>query len=255
MISTNKNASTLLKIVVIAGLAASVSTGVARGEVMSEQKIKELALKAILEHPQIVLDAVELIKKEQRARQQDEFEKQSALDLAKKMEGDPNAPSEGAAGANVTVIQFFDYNCSICRKVEPNLEALLQADPKIRIVYREWPIFGPGSIFAARASLASQKQGQYGKFHRMLMAINSPVDETSVIQVAREIGLDVDKLREDMNSAAIDEHINNSGSIANLMGFAGTPSFVIGGQPFSGGPDMVTLRGMVTKARTGAVSK
>ena len=123
---------------------------------------------------------------------------------------------------------FFDYNCPYCRRVKPEMEALLAADPNVRVVYREWPILGDGSVFAARAALASRNQGKYEEFHWAMMQLKERAEEASILRTAEDIGLDVAQLRRDMNGPEIEEHIQTSMRLAQSLGFSGTPSFVIG---------------------------
>ena len=125
-------------------------------------------------------------------------------------------------------MEFFDYNCPYCRRVKPHIEALLDEDPNVKLVYREWPILGDGSVFAARAALAAREQGKYEEFHWALMGMQGRAEEASVIQVAQEIGLDIAQLRRDMQAPEIDAHIAASMEMSRLLGFNGTPSFVIG---------------------------
>ena len=108
------------------------------------------------------------------------------------------------------------------------MEALLAADTNVRVVYREWPILGEGSVFAARAALASRSQDKYEEFHWAMMGLKERATEASVLRVAQEIGLDIAQLRQDMNGSEIDEHIETSMRLSRAIGFSGTPSFVIG---------------------------
>ena len=108
------------------------------------------------------------------------------------------------------------------------MEALLAADPNVRVVYREWPILGDGSVFAARAALASRNQGKYEEFHWAMMQLKERAEEASILRTAEDIGLDVAQLRSDMNGPEIEEHIQTSMRLAQSLGFSGTPSFVIG---------------------------
>ena len=144
------------------------------------------------------------------------------------MENDHNAPVLGNPEGDVTVVEFFDYNCPYCRRVKPHIEALLEEDPNVRLVYREWPILGDGSVFAARAALASREQGKYEEFHWALMGMAGRAEEASVIQVAEQVGLDIAQLRRDMEAPEIDAHIAASMELSRALGFNGTPSFVIG---------------------------
>lgn len=118
---------------------------------------------------------------------------------------------------------FFDYNCPYCKRVKPEIQALLASDPNIRLVYREWPILGEGSVFAACAALAARNQGKYEEFHWAMMGLQSRAEEASILEAAAEIGLDVDKLRADMDAPEISEHIQTSMELAAALGFNSAP--------------------------------
>ena len=194
---------------------------------MDEDRIKELVLEAIRENPGIVFEAAQLFEQQQQALQAQAAAQ--VLDTEKAtLENDPNAPVLGNPDGDVPVVEFFDYNCPYCRRVKPEMEALLAADPNVRVVYREWPILGDGSVFAARAALASRNQGKYEEFHWAMMQLKERAEEASILRTAEDIGLDVAQLRRDMNGPEIEEHIQTSMRLAQSLGFSGTPSFVIG---------------------------
>ncbi|MEP3437179.1 MAG: DsbA family protein [Hoeflea sp.] len=194
---------------------------------MDEDRIKELVLEAIRENPGIVFEAAQLFEQQQQALQAQAAAQVFDTEKAT-LENDPNAPVLGNPDGDVTVVEFFDSNCPYCRRVKPEMEALLAADPNVRVVYREWPILGDGSVFAARAALASRNQGKYEEFHWAMMQLKERAEEASILRTAEDIGLDVAQLRRDMNGPEIEEHIQTSMRLAQSLGFSGTPSFVIG---------------------------
>ncbi|KZZ28413.1 hypothetical protein A3753_29095, partial [Sulfitobacter sp. HI0082] len=194
---------------------------------MDEDRIKELVLEAIRENPGIVFEAAQLFEQQQQALQAQAAAQVFDTEKAT-LENDPNAPVLGNPDGDITVVEFFDYNCPYCRRVKPEMEALLAADPNVRVVYREWPILGDGSVFAARAALASRNQGKYEEFHWAMMQLKERAEEASILRTAEDIGLDVAQLRRDMNGPEIEEHIQTSMRLAQSLGFSGTPSFVIG---------------------------
>ncbi|WP_149776750.1 DsbA family protein [Ruegeria intermedia] len=205
----------------------SLGAVAASAEDLSEADVKRLALEAILENPEIVMQAVEIL------RQRDEQAKaegaKTVLDQQRDLlERDPNAPVIGNPDGDVTVVEFFDYNCPYCKRAAPIVKGVIAGDGNVRVVYREWPILGEGSVFAARAALAARNQGKYEEFHWALMGLNGRANEASVMKAARALGLDEDKLRADMNAPEVDAHIQVSMSLARGLGFTGTPSFVIG---------------------------
>ncbi|RYH05999.1 DsbA family protein [Tropicimonas sp. IMCC6043] len=222
----------------------------AMAENLSEARIKELVYEAIRENPGIVMEAVELLQA-QEAEQQAAAASQVLSAHRDTLENDPNAPVLGNPEGDVTVIEFFDYNCPYCKRVAPEVKAIMADDANIRVVYREWPILGEGSVFAARAALASRKQGKYEAFHWALMDLKGRADEASVLRAAEEVGLDVNQLREDMEAPEVDEHIATSMALTQTLGFDGTPSFVIGEALVPGFIEQSQLAELVSQARTG----
>ena len=110
-------------------------------------------------------------------------------------------PSVGNPKATVTIVKFFDYQCPYCRRMAQQLAKLNKEDPDVRIVYKEFPVFGPVSTLAARAAVGAMRQGKYEEFHLALMGIRGAPSERTIFRMAERIGLDVGRLRADMNSA------------------------------------------------------
>ncbi|MFN3663763.1 DsbA family protein [Yoonia sp.] len=194
---------------------------------ISEDDVRALVLQTIRENPAIVVEALQLLELQQQEAQA-ESAKATLAQQRDLLENDPNAPVIGNADGDVTLVEFFDYNCPYCRSAKTELDALLAADPDVRVVMREWPVLGEGSVFAARAALASREQGLYEPFHNALMTMDGRAEEQSVMRVAASVGLDVDQLRRDMDAPDISEHLQTSSALGRALGFTGTPSFVIG---------------------------
>lgn len=215
---------------------------------LSEARIKELVYEAILENPEIILEAVAIIQQRDEAAQA--ATTQSVLtDQRVMLEQDPNAPVLGNPEGDVTIVEFFDYNCPFCKRVMPEVQALLDADPNVRLVYREWPILGEGSVYATRAALASRAQGKYEEFHWALMGVKGRLEEASVLKIAKDIGLDLGQLLGDMHTPEVDEHIETSMRLAQFLGFNGTPSFVIGDALLPGFVEQAELQALVDEVR------
>jgi len=131
------------------------------------------------------------------------------------------------------------------------LEALMAADPNVRIVMREWPILSAGSVVASRVALAVRKQGKYAEFHAAMMKIRGRAEEASALKAARDLGLDMEQLKADMQASDVDEHLATTTALASLLNFNGTPSFVIGDALVPGFIDQEQLTSLVAKARAG----
>lgn len=165
------------------------------------------------------------------------------------IERQPFSPVLGNSKGDVTLTEFFDYNCPHCRTSVPVIRKLIGDDPHLRVVLREWPVFGESSEFCARASLASVKQGKYWQFHSGLMAIRGRAEEASAMRVAQEVGLDPAKLQSDMGSANVEDHIAQSMALGDHMGLMGTPTFIAGNDALFGKRSGFELRDLVARAR------
>jgi protein-disulfide isomerase len=170
------------------------------------------------------------------------------------LERDRNAPVLGNPEGDVTVVEFFDYNCPFCKKIAGDMRALIEQDTGVRLVYREWPIINKGSQFAARAALAARRQGKYEELHWALMALPR-VTEDSTLRVARTIGVDISRLLNDMNHRSVDRHLALSFDLARSLGMNGTPSFVIGDRVARGIITPEELTEYVRDARASKVKK
>ncbi|MDT0683762.1 DsbA family protein [Roseicyclus sp. F158] len=217
-------------------------------EDLTEDRVRELVLETIRQNPQIVMEAVAILEAQQSAEQAEQS--RNALSVQREaLESAENAPVIGNPDGDVTVVEFFDYNCPYCRRATAEVNALLEEDDDVRVVLREWPILSEGSVFAARAALAAREQGLYEAFHNALMTMAGRADEPTVMRVAEEVGLDTEQLRADMESPEVDAHIQQSLDLAQSIGFSGTPSFVIGEEMAPGFVERAALAEMVEAAR------
>ena len=149
----------------------------------------------------------------------------------------------------MTLVEFADYRCGFCKKAHPEVRELLQRDPNIRLVVKEFPILGPASMVAARMALAAEKQGQYEELHFAFMTVSGKLTEEKAFKIADNIGLDMDQLRRDMEAPEIDAMLQRNFALAQALQINGTPAFVIGDEVVRGAIDMTTLREIVGQAR------
>lgn len=165
------------------------------------------------------------------------------------LERDPTAPVLGNPKGDITLSEFFDYNCPHCKTIMPMMQRLIAADPGLRVVFREWPVFGEDSEFAARAALAALPQGKYWQMHAGLMGIKGRATEASVMRVVRRVGLDEGKLRAEMQSDRVSRHINASFELADHMGLVGTPTLIAGDEAVFGHQSLDDLKALVARGR------
>jgi len=204
----------------------------------------------LLENPEVIMEALQILQQRQRAAEAEGVRRAIAA-RGEELLNDPEAPVGGNPDGDVSLVEFFDYNCPYCRRVAPTVAELEEADPGLRIVYKEFPILGPGSEFAARAALAARRQGQYARFHQALMQATGQVTEESVMAIAREAGLDTERLEQDMRDPAIERAIARNWQLAEALAITGTPSFVIGDRVVPGAADLGTLQSLIAQARRG----
>ena len=199
-------------------------------------------------NPQVLIESVEAFQRNQEVAAANEL-KSIVRERREEIFNDPLSPVLGNPNGDVTLVEFFDYNCPYCRKVPAVLAEAQKADNGLKIVLKEFPILGPGSEYAARAALASQKQGKYRDFHEALMAHSAAIDETSTLEIARRVGLDIDRLQKDMEDPAIAEALGRNLALAGDLRINGTPSFIIGDEIVRGLTDLATLQKHIAGTR------
>ncbi len=174
-----------------------------------------------------------------------------SLEAQKRIINAPGVPVLGAASPDVVVVEYFDFNCPFCRKLAPSFRALLKTDPKVAVVYKDWPIFGGVSVYAARCALAAQWQGQYDKAHDALISAprlsqNEQVDETLL-----HAGLDIGRIHRDLqqHGAEIEALLARNSNEARALGIRGTPGILVARQTVSNVADLADLQAAVSNAR------
>lgn len=166
---------------------------------------------------------------------------------------DPGIPGLAPQGYDVTIVVFSDYQCPYCRKFHADLKRLLASDRKLRVVYRDWPIFGGLSREAARVAMATRYQGKHAAFNEALMAGPVKLDTAAIRQAATRADIDWPRLQTDLklHGSEIDAALQRTGQLAETLGLSGTPSLVIGDYLIPGAIDFATLQKVVQKSRTG----
>jgi len=217
---------------------------------MSQDEFEQRVRTYLLEHPEVIADAINRL--QERQAQQDTAQVTAELKAhADEVFRDPDSPVGGNPEGDVTLVEFFDYNCPYCRQMAPVMAQAEADDPRLRIVYKEFPILGPGSVVAAKAALAANKQGKYVAFHRALYQVRGPVEESKVLDAAATIGLDVDRLKADMQDPTIAGVVDRNLKLAQALRITGTPGFVAGDQILVGATDLKTLQAVLQAVRTG----
>jgi protein-disulfide isomerase len=199
-------------------------------------------------HPEVMIDAMQAADDKLKAEAKDKAQ-QALAAHRKELLDDPLSPTAGNPQGDVTLVEFFDYRCPYCKQVEPALEKLVGEDRQLRFVYKEFPVLGPESETAARVALAAKKQGKYDAFHRAMMAIGGHIDEATIYKVAASVGLDVDKVKQDLKSADVEKELKATFALADLLDISGTPAFVVGDTIVPGALSAAALKQLIATAR------
>ncbi len=170
---------------------------------------------------------------------------------------DPDIPATGNAAGDITIVEYFDYQCPYCRKIEPELRQVVQDDGKVRLVSKDWPILGPVSVIAARMALASKFQQKYVQAHEALIGVNSKLTEPRIRELLAGAGIDVDRATRDLatNAKAIDAILARNNDQASAFGFRGTPSFIVGKFRVPGILTMAEFEQVIADARKAAAQQ
>jgi len=202
----------------------------------------------ILNNPEVIIEAARRFEQGQRAVEESDATA-SLKARAEEIFRDSDSPVGGNPNGDVSLVEFFDYNCPYCRQVTPIMAEAESADPQLRVVYKEFPILGPNSTFSAKAALAVRRQGKYVAFHKELMLDRGVAGEAKVLRIATKIGVDVERMKSDMNDPAIAAMIERNLALAQALRINGTPGFVIGDQIVRGAVDLKTLQSLIQEAR------
>ncbi|MDR3467295.1 MAG: DsbA family protein [Xanthobacteraceae bacterium] len=223
-------------------------TDAQRGEL--EQIIKSY----LIAHPEVLEDmTAELTKRQQAA----EAEKHR---VAVKQDGEtifnsPRGVTVGNRQGDVTFVEFFDYNCGYCKRAMTDMLDLMKSDPKLRVVLKEFPVLGPGSVEAAQVAVAVRMQdpsgAKYLDFHQRLLSGRGQADKARALAAAKEAGLDMARLEKDLASPEVKATLEENFKLAEDMGLNGTPSYVIGDQVVVGAVGLEGLTRKISEARCG----
>jgi protein-disulfide isomerase len=212
--------------------------------------IEQVVRDYIRAHPEIVVEALDAY----QAKKDEEERSAQAKTLTSRADElfrSASSPIIGNAQGDVTLVEFFDYQCGYCKRAQPDLERLVKQDGGLKVVLKEFPILGPASVTAARASLAAQMQGKYLEFHTKMMGLKGQLTDEVIYDTAKQVGLDVDKLKQDMNDPAVVAELRANMDLAQALGVQGTPAFVINDQIIPGAVGFDALKSQIDKDRAG----
>jgi protein-disulfide isomerase len=231
-------------------LAAASGPGAAQDAFTPAQRdaIRALLIETLRSQPELVLEALQTLERRQEDDQR-AAAKRALVERKRDLFEDPSDPSVGNAQARTVLVEFFDYRCPYCKQMHQPIKALLAADADLRIVRKDLPVLGPASVVAARAAQAARAQNLYPALHDAMMGFRGQLDEAAIFRIAGEVGLDVARLRRDMENPEISQRLQRVSALAQALQINGTPAFVIGDTLVPGAVDAATLRKLIAEAR------
>lgn len=201
-------------------------------------------------HPEVIEQSLQAM---EAKREADQKEHQKVALKAKQYEllHDPLSPVSGNPKGEITVVEFYDYRCGFCKKAASAVTELQKVDPRVRVVYKDFPILGEPSEIAAKAALASQAQGKHQAFHEALLASHADMTKESVLKIAAKTGLNTKRLEADMADPKWKTVIAKNRALARELGIAGTPGFIVGNELVPGALDLNGLKELIARAGYG----
>jgi protein-disulfide isomerase len=232
------------------GFAQPAAPAAVGSALSASQRAEVVALirQELVQDPSILRDAVAALQDQvsQAKLQGNAIEAQQ-----KALTGNLADPEIGNPQARVSVVEFYDTRCPYCREMRPELTALAQQNPNIRVVFKDIPILGPNSVIEARALLAAQRQGGYAAMQAAIMSDSAAPTETDLRATATRLGMNADRLIRDMSDPAISARLAANTALAQSLGINGTPALVIGNQLIPGAINLTDLQKLVDQAQAG----
>lgn len=191
------------------------------------KQIENIVHDYLVKHPQVVVEVFQVLQDQQQAQLQQRA--QTAIQAnSKQIFETLTSPVIGNAQGKVNVVEFLDYQCGHCKKMQPTIDKLIQSNPELRVIVKELPIFGGESEFAAKAALAAQKQGKFYQMHNALLQVKEPLSQDRILKIAAGLGLNTQQLQTDMNSEAVVQELRNNVALEKALELVGTPVFIVG---------------------------
>ena len=238
-------------IIVVTSQSLTNSAHTTEGAFTDAQKshLNKMIEQYIVDHPEVILQSIQSM----QARQKAEEEAHAAAALKERkqdLEADPDDPFMGNRTGSVAMVEFLDYRCGYCKRVFPTVMKVLADNPNVRYVIKEFPILGPESVTASRASLAvwRTQKAKYGAFHAGLMDLRGSIPEAKILSVATQLGIDAIQLKKDMADPEIDRILEKNYKLAQALNINGTPAFVIGGKLAAGAINAATMNRMIAES-------
>ena len=223
-----------------------------------KREIEKIVREYLLKNPEVLQEVVAELEKRQQQAEADRH-KGAIAENRDKIFNSKHQVVLGNPKGDITLVEFFDYNCGYCKRALADKIELMKSDPKLRIVIKEFPVLGPGSIEAASVSIAARMQDPSGQkyfdFHQKLLMGRGQADRTRALAVARESGFDMARMEKDLQSPEVKASLEEVMQLAEALGINGTPSYVVGSSVTAGAVGVAALRQQVDAARKGTAKR
>jgi protein-disulfide isomerase len=232
----------------IALVMAAAFTGAAQAEPFSadqRQQIEGIVKDYLMQHPEVIQDVMAELEKQQQDAE-NEKHRTAVRDNNATLFSSPHQVVLGNPEGNVTMVEFFDYNCGYCKRALPDMVELLKNNPNLKFILKEFPVLGEGSVEAARVAVAVRMQDGTGKkyleFHQKLLGGRGAADKARALAVAKDVGFDMARIEKDMNSDEAKKTIDEDLKLADAIGVSGTPTYVVGNEVVVGAVGLDALK-------------
>lgn len=232
-----------------AAAAATVPAPVAEAFSAEQKKALDgLIHDYLMANPKVIMESVEQYRQNQENMDLQAFTAK-IKENHEQIYNDPTSPVAGNKKGDVTLVEFFDYNCGYCKQAFKDVQTIIGEDKNLRVVFKEIPILSESSHTAARYALAAERQGKYWEYHTALMGGSGQINEAKLESVAKDVGLDVKKLKADAESPEIRTTLEKNLELAREIGISGTPGFVLGDEALRGHYGLEALRKFIAEQR------
>ncbi len=242
----------LIAVGVFLGVRATMPSHLAAAPVLTGDKaaLGKAIRDYLMANPEVLVEAMQELERKQDS-QRDTVAQKAIQENRAALLSDPDVPIAGNPAGDVTIVEFNDYQCPYCKRAHLAVKAVLAADSKVRLVFKDLPILGEPSRIAALAALASRSQNKHLALHNALMEYGGKLDRDKIMEIAGSVGLDIAQLQKDMEDPKLKAIIDRNMALASALGVRGTPAFVIGKQFVPGAVDAGTLKQLIADARKG----
>ena len=245
-----------LPVSILVGLAlfmsgCSTMANDTKGVSVVTQDLNDAAIERYIRaHPEVIEQSLQALE----AKREVELKERQKVVLKTKQDEllrDPTSPVSGNPKGEITLVEFYDYRCGFCKKAASAVTELQKVDPRVRVIYKDFPILGEPSVLAAKAALASQAQGKHQAFHEALLASHADMTKSEILKIAATVGLDAKRLEADMAHPQWQAVIQKNRALARELGLSGTPGFIVGNELVPGWLDLNGLKELIARAGQG----